>query len=412
MQKKESNLYDVESLDNLLGNEFAIGKMRSFASGIGKNMKNAPLLLYGPSGTGKSVAASLLAKENNWNIVELNASDYRDKESIEKTILSAATSKPLFKSRNLILLDEIDELAAGFDRGAAPVINTIINESKNPIIFIANDMWDQSISFLRGKTEPVAFKKLNTEVMQKVLTNLCSRFSLKVNRNALEMIAHRANGDARSAINDLSVIIGAEDNEEITEVIGLRDRKIDVFNLLDKIFLTNTFSAPLRSITSSDLTNDMLIKWIDENIPRRYRQNEEMYYAFESLAYATIFGSRATRSQYYTYWRYMNVLMSSGIALSKKEYPNTSNPYGFPKVIKELSSSKTSRNQNKIIAAKLQRVFHSSISKIIKNEMRLLSQSVARAVKDNKEVKQEVFDYLASTFQLDDKEIEYMLNNQ
>lgn len=409
MQKRESDLYDVESLDNILGNDFAITKMRNFASGISKNMKNAPLIIYGPSGTGKSAAVALLAKENNWNIVELNASDYRDKESIEKTLLTAATSKPLFKSKNLILLDEIDELFAGFDRGAAPVINTIISESKNPVIFIANDMWDQSISFLRGKTEPVQFKKLNPEVIQRVLTNLCNRFSLKVNKNALDMIAHRANGDARSAINDLSVIIGTED-EDITDVIGMRDRKIDIFNLLDKIFLTNTFSAPLRSITSSDLTNDMLIKWIDENIPKRYRQNEEMRSAFESLAYATIFGTRATRSQYYTYWRYMNVFISSGIALSKKEYPNTSSAYSFPKVIKELSGSKTSRNQNKIIAAKLQRVFHSSISKIIKNEMVLLSQSMIKAAKANKDGKQEAMDYLASTFQLDDKEIEYMLN--
>ncbi len=403
------NLYDVESLDHVLGNEHAVKRMRDFCGEVNRGSGRSPLLIFGPPGTGKTAAVHLLAKEFGWNIIELNASDYRDRETIESRLLSAATSRSLFGGKNLILLDEIDEIAAGFDKGAGVAIGNLIGKSKNPIIFIANDMWDQSITFLRGKVEAVEFRRIMPDTIQRVLTNLCRRFSLAANKTAIEMIANRANGDVRGAINDMSVIIGAGDDDEVTEVLGLRDRKIDVFNVLDKIFMNKTISASLRAVTSTDLTNDMLIKWIDENIPKKYRSSGEMNSAFDALAYATVFSTRAMRSQYYTYWRYMNVLMSSGVALAKTSYPNSGVGYSFPKVIKELSLSKGARNQNRTIAAKLQRNFHSSVRSIMRNEMRMLSQMMAKSIKENADSESEIREYLMATYLLDEKEIDYML---
>lgn len=405
----EYNIYGVESLDQILGNEHSITKMREFCKDVNKGIRRTPLLVFGPAGTGKSASVHLLAKEYDWNVVELNASDYRDKETIENRLISAATSKPLLSRKNLILLDEIDEIAARFDKGAGSAIASLINQSKNPIIFIANDMWDQSITFLRGKVDVVEFRRLQADTVQRALLSLCKRLSITTNKASIEMIAHRANGDVRSAINDLSVIAGTGEDEELTEVIGLRDRKIDIFNTLDKIFMTNTISASLRATTSTDLTNDMLIKWIDENIPKRYRQGAEMFAAFDALAYASVFATRANRSQYYTYWRYMNVLMSGGVALSKSQHPNSGSGYSFPRVIKELSGSKASRNQEKTIAAKLQRRFHSSVKDIVKSELVILSRITAQSIKDNKDQEDEIRDHLMSTYMLDDKEIDYML---
>lgn len=402
------NLYKVERLDDIIGNEHAIAKLRNFSRDVNKGKACMPLLLYGPTGTGKSTAISLLAKEAGWNVVELNASDYRDKQSIEGRMLSAATSRSLMGGRNLILLDEVDEMAAARDRGASSGINTLLSKSRNPMIFIANDMWDQSISFLRGKTDPVEFKKLMPATVEKVLLSLQERLSLKLSRSVIEIIANRANGDARSAINDLSVLIGTDD-DSITEVIGLRDRKIDIFYLLDRIFTTNTLSASLRAVTGTDLTNDMLIKWLDENIPKRYSYSSDMYDAFDSLARASTFAARAQRVQYYTYWRYMNVFMSSGVALSKRHSPEARTAYSFPRVIKELSGSKAQRVQDTEIAEKLRRVFHSSSSRIIRGEMRMLAQLIAKSLSENKDSKEEIMDELTSVYQLDGKEVEHML---
>lgn len=408
MQVASYDLYSVESTDGILGNSYALEKMRNFCKDTNAGLRRAPLLIYGPSGVGKSASVHLLAMENGWNVVELNASDYRNKETIERKLLTASTSRSLMGGRNLILLDEIDEIAARFDKGAGSAISELMGKSKSPIIFIANNMWDQSITFLRNKTEPVEFRKLDNDTVHRVLTNLCRRFSIKVNKESLQIIANRSNGDARSAINDMSVVIGRED-EELTEVIGLRDRKVDIFNTLDRIFLTGRISTSLRAIRNIDLDNDMLMKWIDENIPRRYSYGVELSNAFDSLSRASIFASRAVKSQYYTYWRYMNVFMSGGVALSKTHYPVQSRGYAFPKVIKELSGSKSARRQDRGIAEKLQRVFHSSIRSIVRNEMAMISRSAKKSIRTDKDSKGEIVDYLASTYLLEGKEVEYLL---
>jgi len=405
----EYDLYEVGSLDGILGNDHAVKRLRDFASDINKGVKRGPLMVCGPTGIGKTAAVHLLAKENDWNVVELNASDYRDKETIERSLLSAATSRSLFGARNLVLLDEIDDIAAGFDKGAGGAISNLISQSKNPVIFIANDMWDQSITFLRGKAEAVEFKKLMPDTVHRILLNLCKRHSIKANPVSVQMIASRANGDARSAINDMSIIIGTDVQEELTEVIGLRDRKVDVFNALDKIFLNSTISASLRAVTNTDLTNDMLMRWIEENIPKQYRNSAEISAAFDSLASASMFATRAVRAQYYTYWRYMNVLMSSGVALAKTRYPEFRSGYAFPKVIKDLSSSKTTRNQEKAIAVKLQRSFHSSVKRIVRNEMQMLARLAAQSIKENESSRDEIIESMAAAYLLDEKEIEYML---
>ncbi|MDE1833473.1 MAG: replication factor C large subunit [Candidatus Micrarchaeota archaeon] len=395
------DIYGVGSLAEIVGNEESMRRLTLFASDIENGTKRTPLLVYGPSGIGKTAAVHLLAEEKGWNVVELNAGDYRDKETIEQRLISAATSRTLFGKKNLVLLDEIDELASRFDKGASGAISQLISTAKNPVIFIANDMWDQKISFLRGKVDPVEFKRVDPVAISKLLYRICDRFSVKVSKESVELISSRSNGDVRSAINDLYAIMGSE--AEATDVIGLRDRKIDVFNLLDKIFFANTLAAPLRSIAGSDLDNDMLIKWLDENIPKRYVAQGDMRVAFDSLASATMFSTRAMRAQYYTYWRYMNVMMSSGVALAKSRYPDTMQRYAFPKVIRSLSTSKGTRRSDMEIARKLQIMFHASASRIVKNEMRMLARMIKAQMKDGDP--EEINDQMMRLYRLEKDEV-------
>ena len=409
--QRQYNLYETSSMRDILGNEEAVGRLERFAKDIESGKGRTPLLVFGPPGIGKTAAVHMLAKEFRWNVVEMNASDYRDKESIERKLAAASTSRTLFHERNLILLDEIDELALRFDKGAGSAITGLIANSKSPVIFIANDMWDQSISFLRGRVEPVEFKKLAPPTVQRVITNLCKRCSIQIGAEVADIIANRSNGDARSAINDVYVVMDSK--EDVTEVIGLRDRKVDIFELLDRIFLAGAggaMGAQLRAIANTDLTNEMIINWIDENIPKRYIRIGEMKKAFDALAAASLFFTRAARSQYYTYWRYMNVLMLSGVALAGSGYPDTGSRYTFPRFIKELSASKADRRVEYEIAEKLQRHFHSSIQRIRNSEMPMLAQTMKRMKKEGA-AKGEIEDEFMSRFQLEEKEVEYLLNS-
>ena len=145
----------IDSIDEVAGNPAAIDFVRRFGADIESGRARKPLMIYGPSGTGKTLLAHMLAKAMGWNLVEMSAADYRDGESITRLLHAAAVSRSIFGARNMILLDEIDDLAGRFDAGAASAITALIEKSRNPIVFTANDMWDQSISFLRARAEPV-----------------------------------------------------------------------------------------------------------------------------------------------------------------------------------------------------------------------------------------------------------------
>ena len=65
-----------------------------------------PIILNGQTGTGKSTIIEIFAKNNNYEVLELNASDVRNKEAIEKIIGEAAQQMSLFMKKKLIVLEE------------------------------------------------------------------------------------------------------------------------------------------------------------------------------------------------------------------------------------------------------------------------------------------------------------------
>ncbi|HEV2317903.1 MAG TPA: AAA family ATPase [Thermoplasmata archaeon] len=108
-------------LDEIVGNAEAVRELRRWADGWGPE-RSAPAqraaLLEGPPGVGKTTAAGALARERGWNLVEMNASDARNRTSIERVAGRAAITHALgaeeeFRTarsggRTLILLDEAD----------------------------------------------------------------------------------------------------------------------------------------------------------------------------------------------------------------------------------------------------------------------------------------------------------------
>lgn len=400
-------VYDT-SPEPVIGNGGAIAAMRKYAEDIDRGVKRKPILLYGHSGTGKSMAAQLLANERGWHLVEMNASDYRDQESIDSLLSAASQSRTIFGSRNVILLDEIDELAPRFDRGASSAITQLISQSKTPIILIANDMWDRSISFLRNTTDPIEFKRLSSAEITTVLERYSRKNGINASKEAMAAVAARSNGDARSAINDIIALDNAPG--AAIDVVGMRDRKTDIFTTMDKIFFSNTYSAPLIAATSADVDNEMLMRWIDENLPKRYVSKEDLSRAYEMLSMASVFSRRAAHAQYYVYWRYMNVFMTSGVSLSKDNYPDRLKRYSFPKTISELSKSKEARGSKAEIARKLKKRIHTSISRIVKFEMPIIAESARAALKE-KDREESVYDFFNSAYGLAPKEVDWLTEN-
>ena len=104
-------IYAPTKLKSLIGNVEIVDRVIAWANAWKEGKNPKPLLLFGNSGTGKTALAIIVAKEFNWQLFEMNSSDLRDKESIEKIVGAAISNSSLFSSKRLILLDEVDSIS-------------------------------------------------------------------------------------------------------------------------------------------------------------------------------------------------------------------------------------------------------------------------------------------------------------
>jgi len=348
-------------LDEVAGNGEVIEEIKRWATDWNRDIKGKPLLLYGPPGIGKSALVYALAEIMGWNIIEMNASNLRDEESINRVAGAASSSASLDDRGKLILIDEIDGLLPG-DRGGGRAVLNVINESMQPVILIANDVWSQNLGSIRSACKTLEMKRVNSRTIATILSKIASREKLSIEKENLERIAKENNGDLRSAINDLQAL--GEGREKIEgkdiDVINYRDRERNIFDSLRKIFKASTYKDATSALWGLDLDAGMLEKWVEENIPNEYETSEDIYNAFEMLSRANVFEGRIRNRQYWGFMRYFNDLITAGVALSKKEPYHKFVRYEFPKIIRKLSVSKGDRAKRKEIGLKISKKCHVS----------------------------------------------------
>ncbi len=393
--------YTPFTINGILANEMAKKRLLDLSSEVLKDNRTRPIMICGPSGTGKTTAAHAFAYSNGLELIELNASDYRDAESLKTRVLPLGTTRSLFSKKCLILFDEIDEISSKFDSGCESVILRLMRESRHPIIFIANDYWNRKVSFLRDAVEKIEFKRPDSAQIMGLMERVLEMEKKSVDRPVLEEIAKRSNGDIRGALNDLDVMVDA--NPELLEFLGVRNRKVEIFKVLDRIFLSSDFDIARNALASTDIELDMMLNWIGQNIPGKYLSKYCIYDAYESLSRASMFSEKASRKSYYGYLRYSSVLMSSGVALASNGNVSALATYAFPARIIRMSKTKKGRDSINLIALKLAPLLHANKKTVINEHMALISLIVNSASKLHGE--DAVGDFMASNYKLDKEEI-------
>lgn len=362
-----SEKYRPKSLKEFEGNEAAIKEIREV---IGKK----PVLLYGPTGVGKSTFCECLANEMGVEKFEINASDVRDKESLER-IKDTAGSISLSGKKRLIVIDELDGLSP-VDRGAAGEIGQIIEESVNPVILITDDLWDKKIASLRGKCVEVGFRRLRANQIAVVLRRICEKEGISCAPGALEKMAEGVGGDLKAAINDLESVAAGKNAVKIGD-FGLlegRDRTVDIFSAVRNVFKSETFLDARNSVENLTESPDFIEKWIDENIALEYEKPQEVSRGHERIAKSDIYFGRIGKRQDWGLMKYAIDMMSAGVAMAKEKAYHKFTRYSFPSMIKKLAVSKESRALRDSIGRKIGRVCHVGTGRALSDYMPLLRE--------------------------------------
>ncbi|MEM2123185.1 MAG: replication factor C large subunit, partial [Candidatus Bathyarchaeia archaeon] len=284
--------YRPVSLSEVAGNSEAKKALLSWLKDLqaGKATKKAALL-YGPPGTGKTVTVEAAARDLNLDLVEVNASDKRTGELLEKIAGRAATQGDLFGRGRIILLDEIDGINLQEDKGAVPILLKILNEAENPIVFTANDPWDPTIRPLREASLLIEFKRLGLRDSIPFLRRICSLEGLEADDALLKALVEKNNGDMRGILNDLETLSSIKKvlSREDLEWLAARDRKEEIFNVIRRIFYARDYHNARRTVELADIDYEMLFEWIYENAPYQLRDPRDLTEALSALAKADLY---------------------------------------------------------------------------------------------------------------------------
>ncbi len=350
--------YRPRTLGDVVGNKKAVQDLRVWAeewqSGI---PERRAVILYGPAGIGKTSSAHALARDLDWEVIELNASDQRTAGVIEKVAGSAASMNTFFGGKRLIILDEADNIHGTSDRGGMRAIAGIIKATLQPIVLIANDIYGLTPT-IRNLCLEIKFGSVQSRSMVPALKKVCEAEGVHCSQEAVLQIAENAGGDFRSAMNDLQA---AANGKEVLEVedIGTagRDVKENIFKAMQKIFKSTDCKKALESARGLDESPEDLVHWIDENLPIQYARKdgdlEDIRTGFEYISKADLYLGRVKKRQNYRMWRYASMLMVCGAALSKtRSYPGFIK-YQQPSLWRRLGQTRSKRDMRDNIASKI-----------------------------------------------------------
>jgi len=352
--------YAPKNSQQIFGQQQALTQLKEFILNY-KSQKNRAALLHGPIGVGKTSSVYALAKELNYDILELNSSDLRDESAMKSFLGSALGQQSLFFKPKLILIDEVDNISGREDRGCIPALVSAIEKSTFPVILTANDTTDSKLKPLHKVCVEIEYHNLQYRTIANILQLVCEQEKITFDEKCLNTLARQVDGDVRAALIDLQICSPNNKlNYDLSTNISDRKRTQSILNSLSIIFKSSQAQNALPVLDDIDMDTNEIFLWVDENLPQEYLSAKSLAKAYESLARADVFNGRIKRRQHWRFLVYINNLLTGGISAAKEEKNPQFIQYKPTMRILKIWQANMKNAKKKEIAIKISKATHTS----------------------------------------------------
>jgi replication factor C large subunit len=327
-----SEIYRPMKVQQMVGNEDARLAAVKWLSGWVNGSR--PLLLIGPPGTGKTTLVHVLSQQFNYDMIELNASDNRNKIGLENQITPMFYNNSILGRKMLLFLDEVDGISSREDTGGIDALITIMKEPTIPVIMAAN-VRNIKIKDLSKICKVIELNSIPASTSMILLDHILKKENKQLSSDDKVSVVNNSKGDIRSMLNNAQ-----------SKCAGYSSTRSDMFEIeiaaaingyfsvteLEKaeIFLSNADAAypdPRFGMSAEERRKDM-INALFTSVVSSPIDLESLAGALEVLSKIDIIVGRIGENRYWRLMKYLEVMIAYGIFRNTRNKGIKYNQYG------------------------------------------------------------------------------------
>jgi len=198
--------YRPKRLSDFLGNTETVQSLRALME---REEMPHTILFTGPSGTGKTTLARIVAKRlrcSEYDLQELNTADFRGIDTIRDVVKNMSLC-PMSGSYRIWILDECHSLTKDAQHA---LLKALEDTPKHVYFLLATTNPEKLLPTIKTRCVTFDVKPLNDKLMDQLLKDVIAKEQVLVMQEAIDQIIQDSLGSARMALSILDKIINMD----------------------------------------------------------------------------------------------------------------------------------------------------------------------------------------------------------
>jgi len=331
--------YTPSTIAEIIGHKEPIQQLTQFLQA-----GRGGILIVGPPGIGKTTTVHVVARELGYKVAEHNASDTRSISLLRGMI--ALGMKRLQKE--VVIMDEVDGLSGGGERGGIGELADLIRKSNVPIICIANQL-PPKLKPLQNACQVIKFHRPVKSIIATALLGIAKKEGITITKAELEGMCETSGNDIRSILNRLQF------DGKVKHVGGEKDAmlRLDLFSATQRLIGNKRLSlTEAEDLVYVDY--GMVPLMVQEGYLGASRGSlEDAVIAAEEISFGDLINQRLWRTQD---WSLLPHVVHSTVAAAR----TVQGPAPF-QIFPQLLGKNSKRAKHRRLLEEVGRVRHQSV---------------------------------------------------